>query len=217
MTFDAVVFDLDGTLADTLEDIAAAMNYALVRHGLPARPADEYRDLLGEGVRRLVERALPPDRADLREPLLADLGAHYVEHMLDRTRPYPGVPEMLDALAIPAAVLSNKPQAATTWMVERLFARHRFAAVHGGRDDIPLKPDPAPLLAIVRELGVEAGKTAYVGDTRTDMETALAAGAVPVGVEWGFRDRRELVEHGARAVVATPAELLDLLDGRPRA
>ncbi|MGH7544106.1 MAG: HAD family hydrolase, partial [Gemmatimonadota bacterium] len=80
MNFDAVVFDLDGTLADTLEDIAAAMNYALGRQGLPARPADEYRDLVGEGVRRLVERALPPDRADLREPVLADLGAHYVEH-----------------------------------------------------------------------------------------------------------------------------------------
>ena len=122
--------------------------------------------------------------------------------------------EMLDALAIPAAVLSNKPQAATAWMVERLFARHRFQAVHGGRDDVPLKPDPAPLLAIVRELEVEPARTAYVGDTRTDMETAVAAGAIPVGVEWGFRDRDELVEHGARAVVATPAELLALLDGR---
>ena len=214
MTIDAVVFDLDGTLADTLEDIAAAMNYALGRQSLPGRPADEYRELVGEGVRRLVERALPPDRADLRDPVLADLGAYYVEHMLDRTRPYPGVPEMLDALAIPAAVLSNKPQAATAWMVERLFARHRFQAVHGGRDDVPLKPDPAPLLAIVRELEVEPARTAYVGDTRTDMETAVAAGAIPVGVEWGFRDRDELVEHGARAVVATPAELLALLDGR---
>jgi len=214
MTIDAVVFDLDGTLADTLEDIAAAMNYALARQGLPERPADEYRDLVGEGVRRLVERALPPDRPDLREIVLADLGTHYVAHMLDRTRPYPGVSEMLDALAIPAAVLSNKPQAATTWMVDRLFQGHRFAAVHGGRDDVPLKPDPAPLLAIVRELGVPVGRTAYVGDTRTDMETAVAAGAIPVGVEWGFRDRDELVEHGARAVVRTPAELLDLLDGR---
>jgi phosphoglycolate phosphatase len=214
MTIDAVVFDLDGTLADTLEDIAAAMNYALARHGLPERPADEYRDLVGEGVRRLVERALPADRSDLRELVLADLGTRYVEHMLDRTRPYPGVREMLDALTIPAAVLSNKPQAATTWMVDRLFHGHRFAAVHGGRDDVPLKPDPAPLLAIVRELGVQAGRTAYVGDTRTDMETAVAAGAVPVGVEWGFRDRDELVEHGARAVVRTPADLLDLLDGR---
>lgn len=214
MKIEAVVFDLDGTLADTLEDIAAAMNYALDRHGLPRRPVDDYRDLVGEGVRTLVERALPPDRADLRGPVLADLGTHYVEHMLDRTRPYPGVPEMLEALAIPAAVLSNKPQAATTRMVERLFAGHRFAAVHGGRDDVPLKPDPAPLLAIVGELGVEARRTAYVGDTRTDMETALAAGAVPVGVEWGFRDRGELLAHGARAVVATPAELLELLDGR---
>lgn len=217
MTIDAVVFDLDGTLADTLEDIAAAMNYALGRHGLPERPADDYRDLVGEGVLRLVERALPPERMDLRGPVLADLGAYYVEHMLDRTRPYPGVPEMLDALAIPAAVLSNKPQAATTSMVERLFRGHRFAVVRGGLDGVPLKPDPAPLLAIVRELGVDAAHTAYVGDTRTDMETAVAAGAVPVGVEWGFRDRDELVEHGAWTVVSTPSELLDLLDGRPPA
>ncbi len=217
MTFDAVVFDLDGTLADTLSDIAAAMNYALARNGLRQRDPDEYRSLVGEGVIRLVERAVPADRLDLVEPVLADLRAHYGEHMLDRTRAYPGIPELLDGLGdrgISMAVLSNKPQAATRWMVERMFGENRFAAVLGGRDDVPLKPDPSALLEIVGDLGAEPERSAYVGDTRTDMETAVAAGVLPVGVAWGFRERDELIEHGARAVIARPLELLDLLDGR---
>ncbi|MGH7562992.1 MAG: HAD family hydrolase [Gemmatimonadota bacterium] len=216
MRFDAVVFDLDGTLADTLSDIAAAMNYALARNGLHERDPDEYRSLVGEGVIRLVERAVPVDRPDLVEPVLTDLRAHYGEHMLDRTRAYPEVPELLDGLGdrgLPMAVLSNKPQAATTWMVERMFGEDRFATVRGGRDDMPLKPDPTALLEIVRALDIEPGRSAYVGDTRTDMETAVAAGVLPVGAAWGFRDRRELVEHGARAVIARPLELLQLLDG----
>ena len=216
MTLDAVVFDLDGTLADTLGDIASAMNYALARQGLPERSPDEYRLLVGEGVTRLVERALPEDRADLIEPVLADLGAHYTDHMLDRTRPYPGIPKMLERLharGIPMAVLSNKPQAATSWMVEQLFGKHRFQTVLGGSDDMPLKPDPFALLAIVHRLRVEPERTAYVGDTRTDMETAVAAGVLPVGVAWGFRKRRELEEHGARVVVNRPRELVALFDG----
>ena len=218
MTFDAVVFDLDGTLADTLSDIAAAMNYALARNGLRERNADDYRGLVGEGVIRLVERAVPADRPHLVPPVLADLRAYYGEHMLDRTRAYPGVSELLDGLVargLPIAVLSNKPQAATRWMVERMFGENRFAAVRGGRDDVPLKPDPTALLAIIRDLDAVPGRSAYVGDTRTDMETAVAAGVLPVGAAWGFRDRRELVEHGARAVIDRPLELLELLDGAP--
>ncbi len=218
MTIDAVVFDLDGTLADTLSDIAAAMNYALARNGLQERDPDEYRSLVGEGVIRLVERAVPVDRGDLVEPVLADLRAHYGRHMLDRTRAYPGVPELLDRLGergLPMAVLSNKPQAATSWMVERMFGENRFAAVRGGRENMPLKPDPTALLEIVRDIEVEPRRLAYVGDTRTDMETAVAAGVLPVGAAWGFRDRHELVEHGARAVIARPLELLNLLDGGP--
>lgn len=218
MRLDAVVFDLDGTLADTLSDIAAAMNHALARNGLPERDPDEYRSLVGEGVVRLVERAVPADRPDLVERVLADLRVYYREHMLDRTRAYPGIPELLDGLGdrgLSMAVLSNKPQEATRWMVERMFGENRFAAVQGGRDDVPLKPDPSALLAIVRELGVEPERSAYVGDTRTDMETAVAAGVLPVGVAWGFRDRRELIEHGARTILARPVELLHLVDGRP--
>lgn len=219
MRLDAVVFDLDGTLADTLGDIAASMNYALARNGLPERDPDDYRGLVGEGVLRLVERAVPADRADLMGPVLADLRTHYTEHMLDRTRLYPGVAELLDGLVergLSLAVLSNKPQAATRCMVERLFGEGRFAAVHGGRDDVPLKPDPSALLAIVRDLEADPERSAYVGDTPTDMETALAAGVHPVGVAWGFRDREELARHGARTILARPAELLDLVDGRPR-
>lgn len=219
MRFDAVVFDLDGTLADTLGDIAAAMNYALVRNGLRERDPDEYRDLVGEGVTRLVERAVPSDRPELHGPVLADLRAHYGEHMLDSTRAYPEIPELLDRLGtrgLPLAVLSNKPQAATRRMVDRMFGEGRFAVVLGGRDEVPLKPHPRALLEIVRHLGVEPGRCAYVGDTRTDMETAVTAGVLPVGAAWGFRDRRELVEHGARAVIDRPLEFLDLLEDRAR-
>ncbi|HET9333141.1 MAG TPA: HAD hydrolase-like protein, partial [Gemmatimonadota bacterium] len=130
MPFDAVLFDLDGTLADTLDDIAASVNWALERNAVDPHPPDAYRELVGEGVGRLVERALPVERQDLHGAVLEDLRAHYTEHMLDRTAPYPGIPELLDEIrlrGLPMAVLSNKPEVATRWMVERLFSAWPFA------------------------------------------------------------------------------------------
>ncbi len=215
MRFDAVIFDLDGTLADTLDDIADAMNHALRLQDLPARPRDDYRELVGEGVARLVERALPPERQDAREAVLESLRDYYVAHMLDKSEPYPGVPDLLDRLAerrFPMAVLSNKPQEATRWMVERLFGRWAFAAVLGESPDVPRKPDPAGAVDIARAIGAPPERCLYLGDTRTDMQTAVAAGMYPVGALWGFRDRDELVGHGARAVIAEPLELLDVLE-----
>lgn len=214
MRFDAVLFDLDGTLADTLDDIAASVNWALERNAVDPHPPDAYRELVGEGVGRLVERALPVERQDLHRAVLEDLRAHYTEHMLDRTAPYPGIPELLDEIrlrGLPMAVLSNKPEVATRWMVERLFPAWPFAAVRGERPGVPHKPDPAAALEIAAAIGVEPARVLYLGDTRTDMETAVAAGMFAVGALWGFRDRAELVAHGAAAIVGHPREVLALI------
>ena len=216
MRFDAVLFDLDGTLADTLDDIAASVNWALERNALDPHPPDAYRELVGEGVGRLVERALPAGRQDLHGAVLADLRAHYTDHMLDKSAPYPGIPELLDELRrrdLPMAVLSNKPEPATRWMVERLFSAWPFAAVQGERPGVPHKPDPGAALAIAAALAVEPARVLYLGDTRTDMETAVAAGMFAVGALWGFRDRAELLAHGAQAVVEHPREVPALLEG----
>lgn len=218
MACHAIIFDLDGTLADTLDDIADAMNYALARHGLPLHSSDDYRALVGEGVSRLVERALPPSRRDLAGPVSADLARYYVDHMLDKTAPYPGIPALLDRLAerrIPMAVLSNKPHSATCRMVEALFGGWPFAAIRGGADGVPLKPDPAALLDIAHGMEVAPEDCVYLGDTSIDMETAVAAGMFPAGAGWGFRGPAELLRHGARVVLERPLEILALLDGGP--
>jgi phosphoglycolate phosphatase len=216
MRFDAILFDLDGTLADTLDDIAASMNWALERHALDPHPPDAYRGLVGEGVGRLVERAIPTGRQDLHAAVLEDLRAHYTEHMLDRSAPYPGIPELLDeivARGLPMAILSNKPEPATRWMVDRLFSAWPFAHVEGERPGIPHKPDPRPAAEIARLLGVEPARVLYLGDTRTDMETAVAAGMFGVGALWGFRDEAELRAHGASEVVEHPRDVIPLIEG----
>lgn len=215
MPLRAVLFDFDGTLVDTLDDIADAMNHALVANDLAPHPTEAYRALVGEGVGRLVERALPEDRLHLHDAVMAELGAYYTDHMLDKSRPYPGVPAMLDALAekgVPMAVLSNKPHAATAWMVERLLGDWPFRRVFGESETVPRKPDPEGALRIARETGIDPAGWLYLGDTLTDMRTAEAAGMFPVGALWGFRDREELVEHGARAVVEAPGEVVALLE-----
>ncbi len=215
MRFRAVIFDLDGTLADTLSDIAEAMNRALAAHDLPTLEPDAYRSLVGEGVERLVERSVPIDQPDLVGPVLEDLKRYYTAHMLDKTTAYSGVPELLDRLTergLPMAVVSNKPEPATRSMVERMFDRWRFAAVVGGTDGVPLKPDPTVVLKIASALGVEPSACVYLGDTMTDMQTAVAAGMYPVGVLWGFRDRDELLAHGAKALIEQPLDLLPLLN-----
>jgi phosphoglycolate phosphatase len=213
--FRAVIFDLDGTLADTLSDIAEAMNRALAAHGLPTLQPDAYRSLVGEGVERLVERSVPIDRSDLVAPVLEDLKRYYTAHMLDQTTAYPGIPELLDRLTergLPMAVVSNKPEPATCAMVDQMFDRWHFEAVVGGTEGVPLKPDPTAVLKIASALGVEPSTCVYLGDTMTDMQTAVAAGMYPVGVLWGFRDRDELLAHGAQALMKKPLDLLVLLD-----
>lgn len=214
MMHDAVMFDLDGTLADTLEDLAAAGNHALAAVGRPGYPVPRYRQLVGRGLEQLMIDALGAEHAGLVPAAKAAFLAYYAEHRYDHTRPYDGIAELLDALTagrVPMAVLSNKPDAAAVDMVETIFGRWPFVAVRGQRDGCAAKPDPAGALEVCAEVGVSAGRWVYVGDSDVDMLTARAAGFYAVGVAWGFRGRDELVAAGADVVVQTPGEILGVL------
>ena len=207
-----VIFDLDGTLADSLGDIAAAMNRTLVAHGFPEHPVTAYRTFVGEGVRNLVERALPPGTEGVRDAFLAAYQADYADHLLDATRLFPGIPEVLDALqsaGMPVGVLSNKPDLPTRQMVDALCSRWAFRAVFGERPGVPRKPDPMSALALADALGAPPESVAFVGDTGVDMLTARAASMRPVGVLWGFRPK-EVLATGVEAA-GTGSELAQLL------
>ena len=211
--FRAVLFDLDGTLTNTLADIAAAMNRALERQGLPAWETDAYRYLVGNGARTLAVRAVR-DRQDLLEPVLADYQQYYETHSRVLTRPYPGIPELLRALAgrgIPCCVLSNKPDADTRGVVRYFFPDIPFAFIQGQTEKFPLKPEPAAAIHIAEELGIPPEHFAYLGDTAVDMKCACGAGMHPIGVLWGFREEKELLDNGAEVLLHTPAELLEML------
>lgn len=208
--FRAAIFDLDGTLADTLADIAAAMNHALAALAMPTHDLEAYRRFVGEGVEQLATRALPTGRQEFRPELIERYIARYGDVLLDKSRPYDGIPELLDELdkrGVPLAVLSNKPDPSTQRVVAGLFPPGRFASVVGRRADMPRKPDPRGALAIAGAVGIAPAEFAFVGDTAIDMNTAVAAGMFPVGAAWGFRPE-ELKPNGARLVAARPADVL---------
>jgi phosphoglycolate phosphatase len=212
--YHAVLFDLDGTLADTLADLANAMNWALTQLGCPTHPVESYRYKVGDGNRQLCERALPADKQDLVDEAMRLMRDRYREHCFDETRLYPGISELIAALAerrYKLAVLSNKRDEFTKGMIAHYFKPSPFALVRGQLPDVPLKPDPTAALQIANELAVPPGEWLYLGDTNTDMRTARAAGMHPIGVLWGFRQRHELEQSGAEMVISAPQEALDLL------
>lgn len=216
MLFDAVLFDLDGTLLDTLEDIADAANRVLARHRYPIHPVAAYRFFVGEGARTLVERTLPEAARDddTIDRMYAEFRGAYARNWDAKTRAYRGVPEMLDGLVergFKIAVLSNKPDDFTRRCVEELLGEWKFDVVLGHHDGVPAKPDPAGALRVAEELGVPPERILFVGDSSIDMRTAVAAGMFPVGVLWGFRPREELETNGARAIIEVPDELIALL------
>ncbi len=214
--FDAVIFDLDGTLLDTLKDLGDAMNRVLKAHGWPEHPESAYKKFVGNGATRLIERAVPGDARtpEVIKECLREFLDDYSQNWAVNTKPYPGIPELLEGLQghqIIMSVLSNKIHDFTLMCVNRFLPSFTFAQVLGEREGIPKKPDPAGALEIVQETGIPAEKTLYVGDTAIDMQTARAAGMFAVGVLWGFRERDELEENGADALVERPEEIMGLI------
>lgn len=211
-----VIFDLDGTLLNTIGDLAVSCNAVLAKWGYPQHTYDEYCRFVGNGVMRLVERALPEDRRapETVAAVRRDFVAYYTEHIDRFTVPYDGISDLLRNLAarnIQLAVASNKFQAGTEKLVRLFFPSVPFAAVLGQREGIPLKPNPAVVEEILRATGVAKRNVWYVGDSGVDMETAAAAGIRSVGVTWGFRGREELEAAGAWFVVEAPAEIEAML------
>jgi len=217
MPYRAVIFDLDGTLLDTIEDLTDSMNAALAAMGFPRKTVDECKQLVGDGLTTFIHRALPPEVADDPEAarrLREGMRAEYRRRNTWKTRAYPGIPELLEALSlerIPLAILSNKPHDSTRDVVRKFFPGIDFKAVFGAREEVPVKPDPSGAVEIARLLGLAPAEILYVGDTNTDMRTAGAAGMFAVGVLWGFRTADELRANGARALISRPDELFDIL------
>jgi phosphoglycolate phosphatase len=199
------IFDLDGTLVDSLDDLHASVSHALRALGLPARSREEVHGYVGEGARMLVERSIAP-RTDLLEPALAAWRAHYEDHCLDRTRAYPGIDELLGRAGRVLAVHTNKPGALARKILGGLGLLPRFAAVTGG-DEAPRKPDPTGVRAIMARVGAAPADAVLVGDSRVDAATARAAGIPFVAVTWGFGSRAELAAAGPVAIVDRAAEL----------
>lgn len=216
MRYKAVLFDLDGTLLDTLEDLAMAANRVLAAQGLPVHPVDAYRYFVGDGVATLVERILP---AALRgtamlDEAIAAFQREYANNWHDRSLPYPGIPQMLDRLVaagLRLSILSNKPDGFTRLCVQRLLPQWTFDPLLGQRPGVPKKPSPAAALEVARLLGLAPAEILYVGDTAVDMQTANAAGMDAIGVLWGFRTALELQAAGARHLITAPEELLPIV------
>jgi phosphoglycolate phosphatase len=219
--YSAVIFDMDGTLLNTLEDLGDCMNRVLARAGYPTHPIDDYRYFVGDGIMNLVRRVLPEQRRDeetIRQIQTA-MVEEYGKHWADKTDLYPGVSGLLDELMnreIKRGILSNKPHSSTEAIANRFFKDWRFDPVFGARDGVPRKPDPAAALEICAHWGLEPSEVLYAGDTNTDMQTARQGGMFAVGVLWGFRSREELIENGAKELIATPQDILQFIDDGSR-
>ena len=213
MKYSTYIFDLDGTLLDTLGDLAASVNYALRTHGMPEHTIDEVRRFVGNGVRKLMERAVP-DGTDnpLFDEAFATFRQNYMEHSLDTTRPYEGVPEMLAALKAKGchlAVVSNKMMAATQELCRHFFPETIEVAIgENEAEGIRKKPAPDTVIAALRQLGVGEEGAVYVGDSDVDIATARNSNLPCISVLWGFRDRDFLLQHGASTLISAPKELL---------
>lgn len=215
MTYEAAIFDLDGTLVDSLDDLADSANLMLESYGFPPHGREAYRYFVGNGSRKLIERCLPKEKGDSNafvEEALEKYKGIYAKKTLDKTRPYEGILPMLERLQsenIPLGICTNKHESAAEEIVGALFPKGMFRSVAGDKPGLPRKPDPKKVLAMAEEFHVVPERVAYFGDTSVDMDTAKNAGFFPVGVLWGFRPKEELLEHGAKLLLATPMELFE--------
>jgi len=214
MKYDTILFDLDGTLLNTLDDLADSVNLVMRQEGCPQRTRDEIREFIGDGARMLMKRSLPPGTSEteiLR--CLTKFREVYLENMQKKTRPYDGIPEllkMLKAMQIKVGVVSNKPDEATKEMCRQYFGENIDAAI-GDNLDRKKKPEPDNVFEALRQLGSDRSKTLYAGDSDVDVKTAKNAGLVCAGVTWGYRSRETLLEAGADHIVDEPQQLIRIL------
>jgi phosphoglycolate phosphatase len=218
MTFKAVIFDLDGTLLDTLYDLGNSMNNVLERKGFSLHKIEKYRYMIGKGVEFLVASALPPgnrDEASVKN-ISAEYRDEYDKNWRNRTKPYDGIVELINKLYsvdIKMAVLSNKPHGPTEECIREFLPFEKFDIILGQRQGTPPKPDPGGAVEISMKFNIPPHEFLYLGDTDVDMKTAVAAGMYPVGVLWGFRTAEELTENGAKVLINKPEELMELIIG----
>ncbi|MBO4733846.1 MAG: HAD-IA family hydrolase [Clostridia bacterium] len=213
----SVLFDLDGTLADSLFDLAAATNYAIGKFGFPPREVECFKYFAGDGMPKMIERALPEynNSAETVAKIMPVFLSYYSKHFCDSTAAYNGMIDLIDELkrrGIKVAVVTNKDENMAYKVVEKLYGK-RFDLIIGKREGIPAKPDPAAALIAMRELCVKPDECVFVGDSKMDVKTGVNSGAFPVGVLWGFRKRDELSEGGAKKIISEPKELLDIING----
>jgi len=216
LKYSGVIFDLDGTLVDTLGDIAASMNKALKLRGFPELEAEEYREKVGWGVKRLAYLSLPPEAAseETAAEVAADAAVFYAENPLTYAKVYPEIPELIAALKlkrVKTVVLSNKPDIPARKIIAGLFLPGSFDIVRGEVFGKPRKPDPSCVWDILVELNLTPANVIFAGDSEIDMETSLSSGCFPLGVSWGYRSVDTILKAGARHIIANPLELLELL------
>lgn len=212
-----VIFDLDGTLLNTIEDLGQAANYALQRNGYATHSMASYPYFVGNGVRRLMTRVLPEDARDDEtvDRVLGDFLEYYDEHCIDYTKPYNGMPELLQDLrdmGVATAVASNKYQKAVDKIITHFFPDINFVAIKGHIEGVNVKPDPSVLFSILAEARAAKADSLYIGDSGVDMEAGRRACIDTVGVTWGFRSKKELVEYHADAIVNNPVDILDIVE-----
>lgn len=213
MKYTTIIFDLDGTLLDTLQDLANATNYTLGKHGLPLRTIDEVRRFVGNGIRNLIARAVPAGTSqEIQKAVFADFNLYYKEHCADNTRPYPGILQLLADLreqGCQTAIVSNKAEYAVQELAQQYFPNLLDAAC-GERQGIARKPEPDMLLAIMEQLHADKENTIYIGDSDTDLLTAQNTGVPCIGACWGFRGRRFLIDHGAQLLADKAEDIFPL-------
>jgi phosphoglycolate phosphatase len=217
--YKGVIFDLDGTLADTLEDIAGSMNRVLALHNYPERPVNDYKLLVGRGLDNLVSQALPEKERnpEVISLCLNEMMTDYNENCLVKTHLYDGIKELLNELisrTVMISVFSNKAESLTLKIVNSLLPQISFIKVMGARSDFPKKPNPDGALLICRQMDLPPEQVIYVGDSDVDMITATKAGTYAVGVSWGFRSVEELHKNGARMIADKPEDILHIRDKR---
>lgn len=216
MSYSAIIFDLDGTLLNTIDDLANSMNIVLEQHDFPVHPVENYKYFVGNGMDNLTRKVLPLTCTDENfiKTFLEEFQNQYSQRWHNFTKPYPGIEELLESLearGIKMSVLSNKPDQFTQIIIDYYFGLDHFDFVYGARVGIPKKPDPMAALEITNSSNIQPSNFLYLGDSGVDMQTANAAGMYALGATWGFRKADELIEHGAKKLINNPMEIMDLI------